>query len=169
MELATLFGIFGVASNVIWPLLKTRKYLLLGQIVAAIFMGMHFLLLNAVTGASIMFLVALQASLAIPLESHPKFKAVYLTSIVLTPLVCWATWQGIASLFSSLALFFFCIGNLQLNIKRLRLLLLMCIFCWMGHNVFVASYAGLISNSLVLVTSIFALIREFKPEKSQAV
>lgn len=165
MELASLFGILGIASNVIWPLLKTRKFLLLGQIVAAIFMGMHFLLLNALTGASIMFLVALQAALAIPLEMHPKFKSVYLTSIILTPLVCWITWQGVVSLFSSLALFFFCIGNLQVNVKRLRLFLLVCIFCWIGHNVFVSSYAGLISNSLALITSIFALMRECESEK----
>jgi len=162
MELATLFGTFGVISNTIWPLLKTRKYLLLGQVVAAIFMCVHFSLLNAYTGAAIMLLAAFQASLAIPLESHPKFKSVYLASIVLTPLVCWVTWQGSASVFSSLALVFFCVGNLQVNIKRLRVFLLMCIFGWVGHNILVSSYPGLISNCLALMTSIFALVREFK-------
>jgi hypothetical protein len=162
MELATLFGIFGIVSNTVWPLLKTRKYLLLGQVVAALFMCVHFSLLNAFTGAAIMLLAALQASLAIPLKSHPKFKSVYLASIVLTPLVCGATCQGSASVFSSLALIFFCIGNLQMNIKRLRIFLLMCIFGWMGHNILVSSYPGLISNCLALVTSMFALLREFK-------
>jgi len=162
MELATLFGILGIVSNTIWPLLKTRKYLLFGQLTAAMIMCMHFSLLNAFTGAAIMLLAALQASLAIPLESHPKFKSVYLASIVLTPIVCWATWQGIASVFSSLALILFCIGNLQLNIKRLRIFLLMCIFAWVGHNILVSSYPGLISNALALVTSIFALVREYK-------
>lgn len=166
MELATLFGILGIVSNTIWPLLKTRKYLLLGQIIAAIFMCVHFSLLNAFTGAAIMLLAALQASLAIPLESHPRFKVVYLASIVLTPIVCWATWQGIASVFSSLALVFFCIGNLQVNIKRLRIFLLMCIFGWIAHNILVSSYPGLISNGLALVTSIFALVREFKISRS---
>ena len=166
MELATLFGTLGIVSNTVWPLLKTRKYLLLGQLIAAIFMCVHFSLLNAFTGAVIMLLAALQASLAIPLESHPKFKSVYLASIVLTPLVCWATWQGIASVFSSLALVFFCMGNLQVNIKRLRICLLMCIFGWIGHNILVSSYPGLISNGLALVTSIFALVREFKASRS---
>jgi hypothetical protein len=143
-------------------LLKVRKYLLLGQVIAALFMCVHFTLLNAFTGAAIMLLAALQASLAIPLESHPRFKSVYLASIVLTPLVCWATWQGSASVFSSLALIFFCIGNLQLNIKRLRVFLLMCIFGWIGHNILVSSYSGLISNGLALITSVFALVRELK-------
>ena len=167
MELATLFGIFGVVSNTVWPLLKTRKYLLLGQVIAAIFMTVHFSLLHAFTGAAIMLLAALQAALAIPLESHPKFKSVYLASIVLTPVVCWITWQGVASIFSSMALLFFCIGNLQINIKRLRIFLLMCIFCWIGHNMLVSSYPGLISNSLALATSIFALRREFKFKASR--
>jgi len=169
MELATLFGVLGIVSNTVWPLLKIRKYLLLGQVIAALLMGMHFSLLNAHTGAAIMLLAALQASLAIPLESHPKFKAVYLASIVFTPLVCWATWQGIASAFSSLALVFFCIGNLQVNIKRLRIFLLMCIFGWIGHNVLVSSSPGLISNGLALVTSVFALVREFKSEKLRSI
>lgn len=165
MELATLFGILGVISNTIWPLLKTRKHLLLGQIAAAIFMCTHFSLLNAYTGSAIMILAALQASLAIPLESHPKFKSVYLASIALTPAVCWATWQGVASVFSSLALILFCIGNLQLNVKRLRIFLLMCIFAWVGHNIFVPSYSGLISNGLALATSVFALVRAFRVDK----
>jgi hypothetical protein len=165
MELATLFGILGIVSNTLWPLLKMRKYLLLGQIIAAIFMCVHFSLLNAFTGAAIMLLAGFQASLAIPLESHPKFKSVYLASIVLTVIVCWLTWQGSASVFSSLALIFFCIGNLQVNIKRLRISLLMCIFCWVGHNILVSSYPGLISNGLALVASIVALVREFRVNK----
>ena len=128
-------------------------------------MCVHFSLLNAFTGAAIMLLAGFQASLAIPLESHPKFKSVYLASIVLTVIVCWLTWQGSASVFSSLALIFFCIGNLQVNIKRLRISLLMCIFCWVGHNILVSSYPGLISNGLALVASIFALVREFRVNK----
>jgi hypothetical protein len=34
MDAATLFGIFGVIANTLWPLIKKRKYLLTGQIAA---------------------------------------------------------------------------------------------------------------------------------------
>ena len=162
MELATVLGALGILSNTLWPLLKRRQFLLIGQVIAALFMCIHFSLLNAYTGSVVMLLAALQASLAIPLESHPKFKSVYLASILLTPVVCWFTWQGSASIFSSLALIFFCIGNLQINLKRLRIFLLLCIFAWIGHNILVSSYAGLISNSLALMTSMYSLIRELK-------
>jgi len=165
MEISTAFGILGVIANTLWPLIKQRKFLLLGQIVACIFMGIHFSLLNAYTGATVMAVAGLQAARAIPLETHPKFKVVYLTSLLLTPLVCWYTWHGFPSVFSSLALILFCVGNLQVNTKYLRLFLILCIFGWVGHNVLVDSYPALVSNFLALSTSIYGLIREFRQNK----
>lgn len=166
MEASTLFGVLGVIANVLWPLIKKRRLLLAGQVLACIFMCLHFLLLEAYTGASIMFVAGVQATLAIPLESYPKFKIVYIASIVSTFLVCWYTWQGLPSIFSSLALILFCIGNLQVNTKLLRVFLLLCLCSWVGHNILIASYPALVSNALALVTSVFALIRELKPNKA---
>ena len=160
MEISTVFGVLGVVTNTIWPLIKKRKFLLLGQIIACVFMGVHFLLLEAYTGAVIMTVAGIQASLAIPLESHPRFKSVYVASMFLTPLLCWYTWQGYPSIFSSMALMFFCIGNLQINTKYLRFFLILCVFAWVGHNILVASYPALISNLLALVSSFYGLARE---------
>ena len=165
MELATVLGFMGVITNASWPLIRERRFLLSGQIVACIFMGLHFSLINAYTGAVVMAVAGVQALLAIPLESHPKFKSVYLASLLLTPLVCWYTWQGYSSIFSSLALTLFCIGNLQVNARHMRILLILCIFSWVGHNVLVSSYPALLSNSLALLTSIYGLIRECMPNK----
>lgn len=166
MELSTVFGAVGVITNTLWPLIKQRKLLLSGQILACIFMGIHFLLLNAYTGAAVMFVAGFQAALAIPLENHPKFKTTYLVSLLLTPVVCWYTWQGYPSLFSSLALIFFCIGNLQINTKHLRIFLILCIFGWVGHNVLISSYPALVSNILALAASLYGLVREFMPNKT---
>lgn len=161
MELATALGILGLITNTLWPLIKQRKYLLIGQVIACLFMGSHFLLLGAYTGASIMLVAGIQASLAIPLESHPRFRAIYLTSLLLTPWICWVTWQGLPSVFSSLALMMFCVGNLQVNTKRLRIYLILCIFGWVGHNLLVLSYPALVSNVLALSTSLYGLLREY--------
>lgn len=162
MELSTLFGMLGVIANTLWPLIKQRRFLLIGQIIACILMLIHFGLLGAYTGAAIMLVAGLQATLAIPLENHPRFKTIYLLSILFTPLVCWFTWQGYSSVFSSLALVFFCIGNLQINTKYLRIFLILCLLSWVGHNVIISSYPALISNMLALFTSIIGLAREFK-------
>lgn len=165
MELSTVFGTLGIIANVLWPLIKRRRFLLFGQVVACIFMFSHFLLLGAHTGAAVMAVAGIQAALAIPLETHPKFKSAYLVSLLLTPLVSWFTWHGLPSVFSTFALAFFCIGNLQINTKRLRTLLLCCLFCWVGHNLLISSYPALVSNFLALCTSIYALAREFMPNK----
>jgi hypothetical protein len=165
MELATVLGLMGVITNTYWPLIRERKFLLSGQILGCIFMGLHFSLLGAYTGAAVMAVAGIQALLAIPLESHPKFKSVYFASLLLTPLVCIYTWQGFSSIFSSLALILFCIGNLQVNTKHLRIFLILCIFSWIGHNVMVSSYPALLSNFLALLTSIYALVREFIPNE----
>lgn len=166
MELATAFGIFGVIANILWPLIKHRKYLLLGQVTACTFMFAHFYLLGAYTGAAVMATAGVQAALAMPLASHPKFKSVYLGSLVLTPLVSWLTWHGLPSIFSSLALIFFCIGNLQIETKRLRILLLCCLLCWVGHNLLILSLPALASNFLALCTSIYGLTREYSRDKN---
>ena len=164
-DLAWLFGLLGVMANIIWPLLKQRRFLLLGQVIACVMMAMHFVFLEADTGALVMMVAGLQASLAIPLETHPRFKIVYLASLVFTPFVCWFTWQGIPSIFSSLVLLFFCLGNLQVNVQKLRFFLLLCLFCWVAHNIWIVSYPALLSNVLALGTSVYGYFREFKNKK----
>jgi hypothetical protein len=165
VELSTVFGALGVIANALWPLIKHRRFLLFGQVVACIFMFVHFWLLGAHTGAVVMAAAGLQATLAIPLEAHPRFKSVYFVSLLLTPLVSWFTWHGLPSFFSTCALIFFCMGNLQINTKRLRILLLCCLFCWVGHNLLISSYPALVSNFLALCTSIYGLARESMPNK----
>lgn len=167
MDIATVFGVFGVIANTLWPLIKRRKFLLMGQVIACALMCTHFLLLGAMTGALVMLVAGIQATLAIPLESHPKFKTVYLFSLLLTPVVCWYSWQGMPSIFSSLALLFFCIGNLQVNTKRLRVFLILCLFGWVGHNLVVGSYPALVSNGLALLTSVYGLVRETMSSRQQ--
>jgi hypothetical protein len=118
----------------------------------------HFALLGAHTGAAIMGVAGIQALLAIPLESKPKFKHIYLASLIFTPIVCIATWQGAPSVFSSLALAIVCIANFQLNQVHQRGLLIMAIFAWFAHNLLVASIPGVISNVLVFVVSVRMLV-----------
>lgn len=161
MELSTAFGVLGVIANALWPIIKRRKFLLLGQVIACICMFVHFWLLGAHTGAAVMAVAGLLATLAIPLETHPKFKSIYFVSLLLIPLVSWFTWHGLPSVFSTFALVFYCIGNLHVNTKQLRILLLCCLFCWVGHNLLISSYPALASNFLALCTSLYALAREF--------
>lgn len=156
---ATLFGFAGVAANLTWPLMKTRRALLPWQAAACALMLTHFELLGAHTGALIMLVAGVQALLAIPLGSSPGFKRIYLMSLLLTPLVCYFSWQGVQSVFSSLALAIVCIANFQLDQVRQRAMLITAIFAWVAHNLIVGSLPGLIFNALAFMVSAFMLLK----------
>lgn len=155
-------GYAGVVANVSWPLMQDRRMLLAGQGLACTFMFFHFILLGAHTGAAIMAVVGFQALLAIPLGTAPRFKFIYLASLSLTPAVAWFTWQGTASVFSSLALVCACLGNFQLDPIRQRMGLLAAILAWYVHNAMVGSVPGLVSNTLGLLVSMAMLARVYR-------
>jgi hypothetical protein len=163
--LATIFGYAGVAANLCWPLMRQRTYLLAGQVIACMLMLIHFVLLGANTGAAIMGVAGVQASLAIPLGFSPKFKYIYLLSLLLTPVVCFFTWQGYQSIFSSLALAIVCVANFQLNQVHQRAILITAIFAWAVHNFMVGSTPGLVSNTLAFIISTYMLIVTVKESR----
>jgi Bacterial inner membrane protein len=162
---ASIFGFAGVLANFCWPMMRERSYLLAGQVVACCFMLAHFALIGAYTGANIMGVAGFQAALAIPLGKNPKFKLIYLVSLLLTPAVCYATWQGVQSIFSSFALAIVCIANFQLNEIHQRALLITAIFAWFAHNLVIGSVPGIISNALALMISSRMLFIAAKHER----
>jgi hypothetical protein len=165
-SLAAIFGFAGVAANVTWPLMRRRSGLLAWQAMACSLMFLHFALLGAQTGALIMLVAGLQALLAIPLGKSPKFKRIYVASLVFTRIVCYLTWQGPQSVFSSLALAIVCVANFQLNQVHQRTMLLTAIFAWVAHNILVNSIPGLISNALAFSVSSLMLFKAMKLAKS---
>jgi hypothetical protein len=168
-NLATVFGFAGVAANITWPLMHRRSRLLAWQAIACGMMFMHFLLLDAQTGALVMFVAGLQALLAVPLGKSPKFKRIYIASLVLTPVVCYLSWQGPQSVFSTLALAIVCVANFQLNQVHQRAMLLTAVFAWVAHNILVSSIPGLISNALAFGVSSFMLFKVTRLAKSSDV
>lgn len=164
-QAAALLGFAGVLANLCWPLMRERAYLLIGQVIACALMLTHFLLLGAITGATVMGVAGVQAALAVPLQTKPRFRVVYLASLVLTPVVCYATWQGAQSAFSSLALALVCVANYHLNQVRQRRLLIAAIIAWAVHNIAVFSVPGLVSNALAFIISMRMLILAAREEK----
>jgi Bacterial inner membrane protein len=98
-QVGQFFGYAGVIANLVWPTMKSREKLLIGQVVACVLMLTHFALLKANTGALVMATAGIQAALAIPLGKHPSFKKIYFASLIATPFVCYATWKGYSSIF----------------------------------------------------------------------
>jgi hypothetical protein len=166
--LASAFGFAGVVANLTWPLMRKRTALLGWQVVACVLMFVHFQLLTAYTGAFIMLVAGVQAALAIPLGRYHRFKFIYLGSLVLTPIVCFFSWQGPQSVFSSLALAIVCIANFQINQLYQRAMLITAIFAWVAHNLMVGSIPGLVSNTLAFCVSSVMLFRVYRSPKQYA-
>jgi len=166
--LSSAFGFAGVLANVTWPLMRNRSALLSWQIVACALMFCHFELIFAHTGALIMLVAGVQAGLAIPLGRSSNFKYIYLGSLVLTPVVCFLSWQGLQSIFSSLALAIVCAANFQLNQLHQRAMLIVAIFAWVAHNIYVCSIPGLVSNALAFSVSGIMLFRVYRASQLAA-
>ena len=162
---ASAFGFAGVVANLTWPLMRSRSALLAWQVVACALMLIHFELIAAHSGALIMFVAGAQTALAIPLGRSSRFKLIYLGSLALTPAICFLSWQGPESVFSSLALAIVCVANFQLNQLHQRALLITAIFAWVAHNVMVGSVPGLVSNTLAFCVSAAMLLRIYYTQK----
>lgn len=163
--LASTCGYAGVIANLVWPMFTKRVYLLTGQVIACLLMLTHFALLDANSGAWIMGIAGLQALLAIKLGQSAQFKRIYFASLTLTPIVCFMTWQGPQSVYSSLALAIVCIANFQLNQLHQRLWLTTAIIAWIVHNTLIGSTPALISNAFAFAISTWMLFKTWRLQK----
>lgn len=159
MDWADVFGYAGVVANVAWLMMSRRSRFLAGQAIACGLMAAHFWLLESVTGAAVMLVAGLTASLAIPLGAHPRFKLVYVASASLAPLLVYLSWQGGSSAFSAAVLVVVCVANYQIDEVRQRGLLLLALLAWAVHNALIGSIPALISNGIALVVSVTMLLR----------
>ena len=101
----------------------------------------------------------LQSLLALPLAKYPSFRAVYLLTIPIIAVLTFVSWQGWASLFSAVALALISYARYQISLERLRLFAILSTFCWVGHNLLVASLPGLASDALSLSTGVWMYYR----------
>lgn len=155
-------GLAGAALNILWPLLRGRGGMLLGQSGVSICFGLHFLLTGASTACVMNVLALLQALIAIPLGERPGFRIAYLGTLPFIAGGLWYSWDGLPSLFAALGFALISLGRYQLSPVRFRLLMLLAVLPWIGHNVSVGSIPGLISDACALSTGAFALRRALR-------
>ena len=155
--IAFLLGLAGAAMNIIWPLFRSRTGMLLAQCGVSVFFGAHYLLTDAVTGASMNVLALVQALLAIPLGQRPGFRAAYLATLPVIAGALWMTWAGLPSAFAAVGFALISVGRYQLSTIRFRVLLLVAIPAWVAHNALVGSIPGLIADGCAFVSGALAL------------
>jgi inner membrane protein len=155
---AAIVGYLGAATNMVWPVFRTRRAMLLAQVAGALLFAIHFFLIGATTASILLTVAGLQALVAIPLGSNPRFRTVYLATVPVIAGIMLYSWQGLPSLFASLGLATISIGRYQLKIIPFRFLLVACIPFWIAHNLMVGSIPGLISDAVSISVGTWMLV-----------
>ncbi|MFA7332051.1 MAG: YgjV family protein [Candidatus Delongbacteria bacterium] len=155
--IAMLLGLTGVALNLLWPLLRGRRKMLVLQALSGLCFLLHYALIEAWTGSLMNGLATLQALAAIPLGTRPGFRVAYLLTLPAIALGLALTWMGWPSVFASLGMAGISLGRYQTRVLPFRLILLLTIPFWTGHNLLVGSLPGLLSDALVSVSSLVGL------------
>ena len=164
---ANLVGIVCVALGATWPLYKTRRGLLWAQAAVHVAFSAHFFLLGAYTGSIMNALGLGQALAALPLGKRPGFKIIYLLTLPLIAIGAYMTWQGLPSVFSSLALALFSIARYLSNTLVMRFLMLVAILSWTTHDLLVMSIPGLAADALSFATSLWMIRIELRMSKTE--
>ena len=163
---ALLLGLAGVLLNILWPLRRGRRVMLLLQAASGLCFFSHYAMIGARTGSLMNGMAALQALAAIPLGTRPGFRTVYLLTLPAIAAGLALTWMGWPSVFAALGMAGISVGRYQTRVRPFRIILLAAIPFWVGHNLLVGSLPGLLSDSLVSISSIVGLRRHLRVGRS---
>lgn len=139
-----------------WPLLPTRRGMLLVQLGVPAAFAVHYALEGAATAAFLNALGAAQlvSSLLWGRAPHLKWIGHALVPAILAGSV--VTWDGLPSLLSTLLI---AVGRIQLDRSRLRTLVLAGAPFWLVHDALVASPV-VIADTISIVLGLLAIVRE---------
>ena len=164
--MAQLIGLLALISAMISYQMKTQKKIVLIQIVSCTLFAIHFLLLNAYTGA-LMNLIAAIRSVVFANKDKKWGKSNWW--IVFFSFVCIVavafTWEGILSLMPMLGMVLTSIAWGIEKASLVRLISLPSSPLWIVYNFICGSTAGVLTEVFVMSSIITAIIRLDLPKK----
>ncbi len=139
---------------------KTKKNILLFQILSSLVYFSHFLLLGALTGSIMNFIGATRNAVFCQRErkwaNHPLclyfFLAIYLVAAV------W-TWQDYASLLPLVGMIASTISFWMKKPKLIRMIMLISPPCWFAYNLISGSLPGMFTEVFNLLSLFIAIVR----------
>jgi hypothetical protein len=149
------FGALGLLAGIASGLMPRRNAILLASALCSALFCVHFLRLGSGTGAA-MCLISVIQSLAAAGAHHgrrpPWFAGLFAGSSALAVALTLATWAGWSSALAGAGSLLATAARLQTDVRRMRLVLVACSLCWMGHNLILGSTAGLASDLFTLTS-----------------
>lgn len=160
--LSTIFGIIGIIANTIIYWQKDREKLLFAKLFADIVWTAHYSLLGALTGAVTCGISILRETVFLNRKYRWAQSNLWLILFVVISVGFGiAGWNNVINIFpiiaSLLSVISFAIG--KPNITRLLQIVISVLF--LGYDIYVVSYAGII-NELCTLTSVAIALFYFK-------
>ncbi len=154
-----VLGFAGCGAAMISAQFRTRKTMLLFQLVSCILWVAHYGMLGAMTGAvsGVLSLVrVLLFSLDTKCSRHPVCLVAILCACGANAVL---TWAGIESLFAGLASCFTTIALWSKDMKHTRRWLLLDSPCWFLYDAMTCSVSGMILEGVAFVSYLLAIYR----------
>ncbi len=158
---AQIFGLFGSLSMITSMWQKTRKKMLWFLTFDSIFYAIHYLFLGAYAGA-VNNVVGIFRTFTLAKKNTTEFyKKNYILYIVIALYLIFGiiTYNGINSLFPSIASIIYCIVIWLDKPKNIRFGTAIMLLLWLLYNIGVKSYVGAITEACLLVSTIIAIIK----------
>lgn len=154
--LALLPGTVGLLAQLTWPLMRTRRGILIVQAAIGLGYGTQYALLGAWSGAAVAWLGGVQTLLVLFLGScHTRTIAIGVFPTLV--LIGVTTWNGIPTLLALIACSLIMLGRLQQDTLRLRKLQLAAAPAGAAHDLLVGALpalAGALASAAIAALSL---------------
>lgn len=140
---------------------KKKKDILFTGIIASILNLIHYLILGGYSGAVTKAIAILRDTFIVCKEKKKVLNNILFLVIFILLYLCAMiyTYNGILSIFPLVAALIYLIPTWFGNSKTVKKAALFCYFLWLIYNIFVLSIAGVISNTVSIISIIISLKR----------
>lgn len=164
-----VFGVGGVFANFMIYQQTSREKLLLNKLIADCLWTLHYILLGAVSGAFVCAIGILREFVFLNKRKKwaqgKRWLMLFLLLSILSAVLTWKNgFSVLPTIASILSVFSFWKGNPTWT----KILSFPILVCFMTYNIFSLSYAGIINEILVLISTAIGIIR-IKPVSIKAI
>jgi len=160
LSAADVSGAVALGLLAVWPLLRGRRALVLGQAASSLVFGVHYALIGATTGAAVTVLSVVQALAALPRHRSVARVVVFGATLAALGGVCWFTWQGWPSACAAVGMLMAAAGRWHGSASGFRLGFAAAGVAWIVHDVATGSVYGLVADVACLASLGVGAVRE---------
>lgn len=164
MEMLIISSIFGGIAIVFWLFsiqMKSKRDILLFQVVANIFYAVQYIFINSFSAVSMNIISSLKSYIFYKYEKCGKVIPKYYLIIFLVLIIMFGvvTWNGFISLIPVIITIFYTYSAWQDNAKWIRIVFVVAALFWIYYNFSVKAYISIIGNLFEIMSGVISLFR----------